>query len=442
MLNIGQKVIDGDMNIGDFVAVNAYVVSMFAPLSFLGSIYNAIVQALTDVKHFLDLMTEEPDIVDELHAVPIPLPGITYLTEQGGVSGRKGAEMCTGCQRVAVLSDWLFCPICGTAVLGTGQHQALVTARHHVSDIEAPGEDTMALSTLVSRGEETNDSSSGSNSSSRGVDIEFENVYFHYPTQLQEKGLQAVSFYVPPGTTTAIVGHSGSCKTTISRLLYRFYDPLRGHVKIGGYDVKHYTQKSVRNAIGIVPQDCVLFNDTIYYNIQYGRQEATREEVLAAAEAAQIREFVEALPDGWETKVGERGLKLSGGEKQRVAIARCFLKDPPILVFDEATSALDTITEESVQEALYLLGRHRTVVVIAHRLSTIKNADQILVMSEGVVLEKGTHSELVSKPAGHYAKLWERQFQQEEEVGEQVEGELEAEQIEVVLASSDTDTKP
>lgn len=230
-------------------------------------------------------------------------------------------------------------------------------------------------------------------------------------------------------------------KTTLSRLLYRFYDPLNGQVNIGGYNVKHYTQKSVRNAIGIVPQDCVLFNDTIFYNVQYGRQSASREEVLAAADAAQIKDFVEGLPDGWDTMVGERGLKLSGGEKQRVAIARCLLKDPPIVVLDEATSALDTITEESVQEALYALGKNRTVLVIAHRLSTIKHADQIIVMGEGEILERGTHSELLSRHeegggeggegGGIYAQLWERQFQQDrEEVVEEVEaGEVEEEEV-------------
>jgi ATP-binding cassette subfamily B protein len=164
-----------------------------------------------------------------------------------------------------------------------------------------------------------------------------------------------------------------------------------------------------------------LFNDTIYYNIQYGRQSATREEVLAAAEAAQIRDFVEELPEGWETKVGERGLKLSGGEKQRVAIARCLLKDPQIVVLDEATSALDTITEESVQEALYMLGKNRTVLVIAHRLSTVKHADQIIVMGEGEILERGTHTELLSREEGVYSQLWERQFQQTDEEFEETQ---------------------
>jgi ABC-type transport system involved in Fe-S cluster assembly fused permease/ATPase subunit len=430
MLLAGERVVHDDMTIGDFVAINAYVVSMFAPLSFLGSIYNAIIQALTDVKHFLDLMTEEPDVVDEENALPIPLPGVSYVEDGGGGKAvKRSAEMCTSCQRVAVFSDWQFCPHCGSpnkpissvVTSGSGSGSGGSGGR----DLEEGGGGDMSLVSLVGR--EDAMTGGGKRASGGGVDVEFKDVSFHYPTQLGAKGLQHLSLYVPPGTTTAIVGASGSGKTTISRLLYRFYDPLQGQVNIGGYNVKHYTQKSVRNAIGIVPQDCVLFNDTIFYNIQYGRQSATREEVLAAAAAAQIKEFVEELPDGWDTKVGERGLKLSGGEKQRVAIARCLLKDPPIVVLDEATSALDTITEESVQEALYALGRNRTVLVIAHRLSTIKHADQIIVMEEGQIRERGTHSELLGRHEGVYAQLWERQFQQdnEEQQGEEEEGKKE-----------------
>jgi ABC-type transport system involved in Fe-S cluster assembly fused permease/ATPase subunit len=410
MLLAGKRVVHDDMSIGDFVAVNAYVVSMFTPLSFLGSIYNAIIQALTDVKHFLDLMTAEPDIVDEENAQPIPLPGVTYLNDaEGGKLVKRSTDMCSGCQRVAVFSDWQYCPKCGHLNEYASIPDGTKKYASNKADIEMGGGDVreVALSSV--------------GSSQGGVDVEFKNVSFHYPLQLKEKGLQHLSFYVPPGTTTAIVGHSGSGKTTISRLLYRFYDPLDGEVNVGGYNIKNYTQKSVRNAIGIVPQDCVLFNDTIYYNIQYGRQSATREEVLAAAEAAQIRDFVEELPEGWETKVGERGLKLSGGEKQRVAIARCLLKDPQIVVLDEATSALDTITEESVQEALYMLGKNRTVLVIAHRLSTVKHADQIIVMGEGEILERGTHTELLSREEGVYSQLWERQFQQTDEEFEETQ---------------------
>jgi ABC-type transport system involved in Fe-S cluster assembly fused permease/ATPase subunit len=211
------------------------------------------------------------------------------------------------------------------------------------------------------------------------VPVEFHNVSFHYATQDPSKGLQNVSFCVDAGTTTAVVGHTGSGKTTISRLLFRFYDPTEGFVSIDGHNIRDFTQKSVRQAIGIVPQDTVLFNDTIVHNVRYGKMDASMDEIKAAADAAQIRTFIEGLPEGWDTKVGERGLKLSGGEKQRVAIARCLLKNPPVVLLDEATSALDTITEHSVQEALNTLGRKRTVVIIAHRLSTIRQAHQIIV---------------------------------------------------------------
>lgn len=252
--------------------------------------------------------------------------------------------------------------------------------------------------------------SSSSYASSYGASVEFRNVYFHYPEQPEEKGLKGVNFYVRPGSTTAIVGHTGAGKTTISRLLFRFYDPLEGHVLINGEDIQKCTQKSVRHAIGIVPQDTVLFNDTIYHNIAYGKLGASKEEVFKVAEAAQILSFIESLPEKWETMVGERGLKLSGGEKQRVAIARCLLKNPPVVLLDEATSALDTITENSIQMALQALGQNRTVIVIAHRLSTIKQADQIIVMDKGRVVELGTHQELLQKPQGSYAQLWNMQI--------------------------------
>ena len=244
---------------------------------------------------------------------------------------------------------------------------------------------------------------------SQGVGVRFDNISFHYPAQPEEKGLQNVSFEMLPGSTTAIVGGTGAGKTTISRLLFRFYDPKGGAIYIDGQNIRDATQKSVRSMIGIVPQDTVLFNDTIRYNIRYGRQDATDEEVRQAVESAQIKDFIESLPEGWDTVVGERGLKLSGGEKQRVAIARCLLKNPPIVVLDEATSALDTVTENSVQEALDTLGTNRTVLIIAHRLSTIKHADQIVAMDHGRVMEVGTHEELHDKKDGIYAKLWSMQ---------------------------------
>jgi len=244
---------------------------------------------------------------------------------------------------------------------------------------------------------------------SQGVSVEFKDVSFHYPEQPAEKGLKHVNISVAAGTTTAIVGHTGAGKTTISRLLFRFYDPVGGAVLLNGFNIKYYTQQSVRQSIGIVPQDTVLFNDTILHNIKYGRLDATFEEVENAARAAQIIKFVDSLPEKWNTVVGERGLKLSGGEKQRVAIARCLLKNPPIVLLDEATSALDTITENSIQEALAALGKNRTVLVIAHRLSTVRHADQIVVLEGGNVVESGSHEELLGNPRSVYRQMWQVQ---------------------------------
>ena len=205
------------------------------------------------------------------------------------------------------------------------------------------------------------------------------------------------------------VGSTGAGKTTVSRLLFRFYDVTGGAVKVNGMDVRMATQKSLREKIGVVPQATTLFNDTLGENIRYGRRDATQEELDQVAEAAQLTKFIESLPEGWDTLVGDRGLKLSGGEKQRTAIARCLLQNPPIVVFDEATSALDTITEANIQEALDRLGDDRTVLVIAHRLGTIKNADNIIVLKDGLVAEEGTHEELLAK-GGQYADMWNMQL--------------------------------
>jgi ATP-binding cassette subfamily B protein len=241
-------------------------------------------------------------------------------------------------------------------------------------------------------------------------EIHFENVRFAY--KRDRPILKDVSFAVPAGKMVAIVGPSGAGKSTIARVLFRFYDIQSGAVTIDGQDIRDVTQKSLRAAIGVVPQDTVLFNDTIYYNIKYGRPDATDAEVYEAARLAQIDTFIRTLPLGYKTMVGERGLKLSGGEKQRVAIARTILKGPPILILDEATSALDSHTEKEIQDALDRVAQGRTTLVIAHRLSTIVHADAILVVENGRLVEQGTHAELVAK-GGLYASLWERQRQAE-----------------------------
>ena len=259
----------------------------------------------------------------------------------------------------------------------------------------------------------------------KGGEVVFENISFHYKPE--RSILKNVSLRVTPGRTVAIVGSSGAGKSTISRLLYRFYDVTDGRILLDGQDIRKVKQSTVRAAIGIVPQDTVLFNDTIYYNILYGRPSATPSEVEEAARLAAIHNFIINSPEGYNTRVGERGLKLSGGEKQRVAIARTILKNPKILIFDEATSALDSHTEREIQQSLREVSTNRTAIVIAHRLSTVIDADEIIVLEKGSIIEKGTHSNLLQK-AGPYASMWERQ-QEDEKAKEALQRNLDIDTV-------------
>ena len=278
--------------------------------------------------------------------------------------------------------------------------------RHSLADMER-------MFTLLNVGAEVADRPSAQPLANREVAIRFDGVGFGYDAK--RTILHDVSFDIPAGHTVAVVGASGAGKSTLSRLLFRFYDVSSGAIRFNGTDVRELSQDSLRAHIGIVPQDTVLFNDSIYYNIAYGRPDATRDEVIEAARSAHIHDFVMGLPDGYDTTVGERGLKLSGGEKQRVAIARTILKNPPVLIFDEATSALDSRTEKAIQAELLSIAANRTTLIIAHRLSTIAEADCILVMDGGRIVERGTHRELLAQ-GGRYAEMW--RLQQE---GEAVE---------------------
>jgi ABC-type transport system involved in Fe-S cluster assembly fused permease/ATPase subunit len=265
---------------------------------------------------------------------------------------------------------------------------------------------------LLEQNREVADSPDAKPLVTHGAKVEFSHVEFSYDPKRQI--LFDVDFTIAPGTTTAVVGHSGSGKSTLSRLLFRFYDVQGGAIRIDGQELKNVTQDSLRHAIGIVPQDTVLFNDTIEYNIAYGRPGASRADIVAAARAASIHDFIETLPDGYATMVGERGLKLSGGEKQRVAIARTLLKNPAILIFDEATSALDSKSEQAIQAQLKEIAKQRTTLVIAHRLSTIADAHQILVLDHGRIVERGTHAALIAAD-GLYRQMWDRQQARQDE---------------------------
>lgn len=310
-----REVASGEITLGDFTMINAYLLQLFIPLNALGFVYREIRQALVNVERLFKLLGDKPAIEDA--------PDATELA--------------------------------------------------------------------VDKGE-----------------VQFDHIHFAY--RPDRPILRDVNFTIPAGHKVAVVGASGAGKSTLARLLFRFYDVDQGAIRIDGQDIRTVTQDSLRSAIGVVPQDTVLFNDTLYRNLAYGRPEATEEEVYRAARMAHLEDFIHSLPEGYETKVGERGLKLSGGEKQRVAIARVILKNPPLLILDEATSSLDSLSEQAILGALKEVSQRRTTLVIAHRLSTVMDADSILVMDGGKIVESGHHQELLAQN-GHYARLWLQQHQ-------------------------------
>ncbi|WP_323753438.1 ABC transporter ATP-binding protein/permease [Marinobacter sp.] len=313
-----REVASGEITLGDFTMVNAYLLQLFIPLNALGFVYREIRQALVNVERLFKLLGDKPAIRD--------------------------AEGATG---------------------------------------------------LVVDNSE----------------VRFEQIHFAY--RPDRPILKDVNFSIPAGHTVAVVGASGAGKSTLARLLFRFYDVDKGRISIDGQDIRTVTQDSLRSVIGVVPQDTVLFNDTLYRNLAYGRPEATEEEVRRAARMAHLDNFIHSLPEGYNTKVGERGLKLSGGEKQRVAIARVILKNPPILILDEATSSLDSLSEQAILSALKEVSQQRTTLVIAHRLSTVRDANTILVMDSGQIVESGSHNELLAQ-GGYYANLWEQQHRSDD----------------------------
>jgi ATP-binding cassette, subfamily B, heavy metal transporter len=335
--------------------VNAFMIQLYIPLNFLGVIYREIKQSLTDLDKMFTLLEREREIAD--------LPGAQNLVINSKISSN-----------MPFLEQNM--PLAGVFTASA--------AINNIVNSSAKNPKNPALAEF-------------------SPEISFQNVHFAYDTS--RPILHGISFTVPAGKTVAVVGPSGAGKSTLARLLFRFYDVQQGRITIAGQDIKTVTQTSVRQAIGIVPQDTVLFNDTVAYNIAYGRPGATQEQVEEAAKSARIHDFIAATPLGYKTMVGERGLKLSGGEKQRVAIARTLLKNPPILIFDEATSALDSANERAIQAELQSVAQNKTTLVIAHRLSTVVEAHEILVMDAGHIVERGNHAQLLALN-GVYAQMW------------------------------------
>jgi ABC-type transport system involved in Fe-S cluster assembly fused permease/ATPase subunit len=366
-----QGVVDGRMTLGDLVMVNAFMIQLYIPLGFLGVLYREIKQGLTDLEKMFTLMEREREIADVPGAQALKLNG-TASPHPNPLPEGEGINSPTPAAALDVHSL--------NGVEG-------INSRASAATLDLP-----PLPEGEGRGEGHSNAS-----------VSFQHVHFAYDPA--RPILHDISFEIPAGKTVAVVGPSGSGKSTLARLLFRFYDVQQGQILIAGQDIKQVTQSSVRAVIGIVPQDTVLFNDTVAYNIAYGRPGASHAEVEAAAKAAHIHNFIAAMPKGYETMVGERGLKLSGGEKQRVAIARTLLKSPPILIFDEATSALDSANERAIQAELQSVAHNKTTLIIAHRLSTVVDAHEILVMEAGTILERGTHAALLAAN-GRYAQMW------------------------------------
>jgi ATP-binding cassette, subfamily B, heavy metal transporter len=343
-----QGVVEGRMTLGDLVMVNAFMIQLYIPLNFLGVIYREIKQSLTDLDKMFTLLEREREIADAPHAPKLVISSKTAIFEEKNT-------------------------LAGVFIASSATNNIANTMPESAKSVEFSPE------------------------------ISFQNVHFAY--EPSRPILHGISFTVPAGKTVAVVGPSGAGKSTLARLLFRFYDVQQGTIAIAGQDIKTVTQASVRESIGIVPQDTVLFNDTVAYNIAYGRTGASQAEVEEAAQSARIHDFIASTPLGYKTMVGERGLKLSGGEKQRVAIARTLLKNPPILIFDEATSALDSANERAIQAELQSVAQNKTTLVIAHRLSTVVDAHEILVMDAGHIVERGNHVQLLALN-GVYAQMW------------------------------------